>query len=273
MKPSWEKKQASRCQLMRHACAKLQEAASEGASGDGVPGVLLVADGHQRAVKGGEQTAPHRKAAPYPRRLPPDCLFPTHTRCSNPALHTIAERKNCLCQHLQVLFFQHTFAAAIIQEVRPTFQWTRNVYRPGKDANTTVHHVSIYRKEVHVCSRNAMHESEKAKQDAHAHLQAASHSLPTGRVLAALDQVPDASADCSHAKGASNVPNNPVWTRLPAMVHSCAHMTCRRAQHQTLVLQALAPEQQAFSFEGAYISLSSLSGRASRDVESKIVNE
>ena len=59
------------------ACAQLQEAAGESAGGDGVPGVLLVAQGHQRAVKGGEQAAPHRKAPAYPRRLPPDRLCVT----------------------------------------------------------------------------------------------------------------------------------------------------------------------------------------------------
>lgn len=41
---------------------------------DAVPRVLLLAQRHQRAVKGGEQAAPHRKAAADAWRLPPDGL-------------------------------------------------------------------------------------------------------------------------------------------------------------------------------------------------------
>ena len=59
------------------ACPELQEAAGECSGGYGVPGVLLVANGHQCAVKRGEQPSPHRKAAAYSRRLSPDRLHGT----------------------------------------------------------------------------------------------------------------------------------------------------------------------------------------------------
>ncbi len=39
-----------------------------------VPRVLFLAQRHKGAVKGGEEAAPHRKAAADARRLPPDGL-------------------------------------------------------------------------------------------------------------------------------------------------------------------------------------------------------
>ena len=54
----------------------------------------------------------------------------------------------------------------------------------------------------------------------HAHFQAAAHARAAGRVLAALDRVPDAAADRAHAERAADVAQDAVWARLAPVIHA-----------------------------------------------------